>query len=586
MKKKDAEYWFGKGNELNEAGRFAEAIECYDEATELNPKDENAWLRKGSALCGLARYTEAIECYDKVIELNPEDGYAWRKKGNILHTLEQYDEAIKCYGKAIELHMEDESAWLSKGMALYELDRYVEAFECYDKAIKLNPADEYTWGFMGKFLYTIKRYEEAIKYHNKAIELNSKNGNHWNFKGDALYKLEQFDEAIKCYDEAIKLNKTDKYAWMGKGYILVKLGKYHDAAEWFHKLQTSLSTIFISPRLNDDEKKKMAHYILDDDPLFKNIKPQIATTDLDKYEKVYIQSISIISELYIARKNCVAHYTTKAASQKMLFSCPKFRLSAINHCNDPKEGITLLDYLFDGKSTPKMEREDYVAFAGSFTFNHDYLNQFRLYGKEEKNEGTGVSIVLRNSFFNGESEVKLATDSLFENCPKPEKNKFSLFRCIYIDPKIGYVVSVGHKEEYHFYAEKGNVDDAEIEEYRKSIDKVLKNVREKLKELKYLIDGLEPVIINQLLLNLRYLTKHVAFKEEQECRIVEIKSFTDKDVHPTDDFKHLYIEYLDIRNHVQKIHFGPNATEMKVYRDMLRHHRLKIDCEKSEHPFA
>ncbi|GHT53415.1 hypothetical protein AGMMS49982_16320 [Bacteroidia bacterium] len=571
MKKNDAEYWFGKGIELNKAERFAEAVECYDETIVLNPENEYVWICKGNALLALQRYDESIKCYDRAIELNSQNEHAWNFKA---------------------------SACASKGGALVDLQRYDEAIECYDEAIKLNPKDEdtnhfkgTTWIRKGFKLFDLKRYEDAIECYDKAIKLNPKDEHAWTFKGNALFELKRYYESIECYDRALEISFEFKWGWHFRGIALAKLKKFQDATKSFDKSGRSILDILMLTIINDEEKKELTPYMLDYDNLFKEIKPQIVANvltnaDLAKYEDVYIRSILIIRELHVkeSKEKNVAHYTTKVASQAMLFNGSIFRLSAINYCNDPKEGITLLDYLFDGKQTHKMKQENYGVFAGSFTFNHDYLNQFRLYGKEEKNEGTGVSIVLKNSFFN--SEAKLATQSLFESNPKLEENKFSLFRCIYIDPKTGYVAAVGHKEEYRFYAEKENVDDAEIEEYRKSIDKVLKNVREKLKELKYLIDGLEPVIINQLLLNLRYLTKHVAFKEEQECRIVEIKSFTDKDVHPTDDFKHLYIEYLDIRNHVQKIHFGPNATEMKVYRDMLRHHRLKIDCEKSEHPFA
>jgi hypothetical protein len=33
-------------------------------------------------------------------------------------------------------------------------------------------------------------------------------------------------------------------------------------------------------------------------------------------------------------------------------------------------------------------------------FNHENLNQFRLYGKENQEEGTGISIVTKGNFAN------------------------------------------------------------------------------------------------------------------------------------------------------------------------------------------
>ena len=39
------------------------------------------------------------------------------------------------------------------------------------------------------------------------------------------------------------------------------------------------------------------------------------------------------------------------------------------------------------------------SFISCFTFNNDSLNQFRLYGKQDNKEASGVSLVLRKIFF-------------------------------------------------------------------------------------------------------------------------------------------------------------------------------------------
>ena len=63
-----------------------------------------------------------------------------------------------------------------------------------------------------------------------------------------------------------------------------------------------------------------------------------------------------------------------------------FRLNTINNVNDPSEGQLLLNYLKGVKETsfyaPDFD-EKLHAFVSCFTFNHDSLNQFRLYGKQD-----------------------------------------------------------------------------------------------------------------------------------------------------------------------------------------------------------
>ena len=57
------EAWFNKGNDLVLLGKWKEAIDCYNEATDMYPEDPAAWLKKGHALKKLGRYEDAKACF-------------------------------------------------------------------------------------------------------------------------------------------------------------------------------------------------------------------------------------------------------------------------------------------------------------------------------------------------------------------------------------------------------------------------------------------------------------------------------------------------------------------------------------------
>ena len=89
-----------------------------------------------------------------------------------------------------------------------------------------------------------------------------------------------------------------------------------------------------------------------------------------------------------------------------------------------------------------------------------------------------------------------------------------------------------------------------------------------------------------MLINLRYLIKHVAFKEEQECRIFKICRLESKEV-KFDGFERIYYEYKpDVSRYIKKIYFGPKATGMRLFNDMLKQNKINIPHEKSNNPLA
>ncbi len=475
-------------------------------------------------------------------------------------------------------------------------------------------------------------FKETIEEYGKDKSLKTEIADAFNSWGDTLYNLalkkqeesslqeaeKYFKEAIGKYDIVIDQNwerKNISYYNRGAAYYRRSLINNNDkklaeelaekARESFKKEKKSILNILVY--MNDDVREGMTENdfllpLLDDlktsDGRFfkeatKNM-PQKELNKLDKYKKVYINSMYIISKLHVDNDNeeFVASYREKTISQKMLFEDTKFRLNAIDHSNDPTEGKTLLDYLYEDKPRIKKLKEKeklkenfhrkYGAFAGCFTFSYDSLNQFRLYGKEDDKEGTGLSLIFDETFFS--ERVDTAID---QNGNK----KHTLFRCIYIDPMKRRVETVGQKEKYLFFRE--NISEA-YDDYHKYIDDIIEKVNKKMEELKDLVNDkkgelekLDRNIVGQLLINLRYLTKHIAFKEEQECRIVEIHPLDYDRIKLSPDYKQMYIEYEPkVSEHIKEIYFGPKATEIEMFQNLLVHKCLDITCEKSENPLA
>ena len=78
-------------------------------------------------------------------------------------------------------------------------------------------------------------------------------------------------------------------------------------------------------------------------------------------------------------------------------------------------------------------------------------------------------------------------------------------------------------------------------------------------------------MVCNLLLNLRYIVKHVAFKEEQECRIVKIKtnSGLDKEDPRDENHERFYIDYLPVTGNVSRVYFGLKTSGLELFKSLL-----------------
>ncbi|MGB2784402.1 hypothetical protein [Psychrobacter sp.] len=95
--------------------------------------------------------------------------------------------------------------------------------------------------------------------------------------------------------------------------------------------------------------------------------------------------------------------------------------------------------------------------------------------------------------------------------------------------------------------------------------------------------------LEMIILPLKYLIKHSAFQEEQECRIVYITSLDDPKVQ-MDFGKFLYVEYEpEVKVHLDKIYIAPAASYYEPYFAKLlcgkNNMGKKIKIEPSNNPY-
>ncbi len=355
-----------------------------------------------------------------------------------------------------------------------------------------------------------------------------------------------------------------------------------------------------------------------------------------------------LSEDEQAPERKLAHYTSTYTTNKLLSKEENkdkpsaFRLNTINNVNDPSEGKLLTNYLESVKENPfyKPDFDERLhAFISCFTFNHDSLNQFRLYGKQDNKEASGMSLVFKKDFFQSKNFIGgisyLAIDNTLEiteaisNINVKESHDIqgqkiknenddqeivrrSVMRCVYLDPTSDYfhlaqrnrltffrefgdniVIKNGTKQpqaeyEWGIYQEYIKIITDEFEIAYKDLKTIYKEVEAEINSVRFNLGSLKQkdlsIVVDEILLPLKYLIKHSAFREEQECRMIYITSMDRSEV--TMGYgSFLYIEYEpDVKTHLDKIYIAPAALHHKRYFDYVLKD-VDVPVEVSENVF-
>jgi tetratricopeptide (TPR) repeat protein len=103
----DPEYWYNKGVDLANEGKYAEALAATDQALAINMSFPRAHAMRSGLLVMLGNYEEAITEADFALSskdnLSTTFAVAWANKGDALRHLGRIDEARAAFTKAKEL---------------------------------------------------------------------------------------------------------------------------------------------------------------------------------------------------------------------------------------------------------------------------------------------------------------------------------------------------------------------------------------------------------------------------------------------------------------------------------------------------
>lgn len=187
----------------DELGLTDIALKEIDKAIELNPDYSNL-CSKGGILRTSGRYAEAIDVFDQAIDVDPSYAFAYYAKGWCYELSGDDDKAMECYDLGIDLDKNYAYIYLMRGQIYLKRGDKVKADEDFNAVLQLDTlvrdgsCRQYALHFLG-------RDEEADEWMQKIIDDDPYDMGHYYDKACLYSRMGRTDEAVKALETALEM---------------------------------------------------------------------------------------------------------------------------------------------------------------------------------------------------------------------------------------------------------------------------------------------------------------------------------------------------------------------------------------------
>lgn len=578
----------------------------------------------------LWNFEYVIEKCNEYIKLYQDYSFFYNYRGLCKNNLGLYKEAIKDFDISIELNKELYNknnlyikdtveknlteTYYYRGLAKKDLREYNEAIDDFQEASKYNHT--YWWLVIhyniGVSKINLGLYQDAINEFNNII-------NRVNYYNETEKREESF--YIKLCEYHMRAYCNNAFAKLLSGQNVYKSFEDFISYNKFF-ISNNNHIIFIVSLLFENFKydliEKIFNYLIEEnyknlwenDPTYNLLKSKTRDKEILSnikknllYQYLLLQSLSFNNKTLKSEYTYnieIAHYTSLETLLKLIDSKEenkesRIRITNISNANDPKEGKILENIFNKNKLDIKIKNdENLVTLQTSFSRNKDALTMFRLYGKNENKEATGICLVLDKKYFNDtylSSVIEVNLDNKNQEEKKGNENyqiakeiiqkrleRKNLYWVIYYNEEKNQLVFNPTKSKYSSVI----IDLNTVKNNKKNINKIedlinciFHNIINSAKEIDKIEDkNLKSEIFSNLFENIRYIIKHEAFFEEQELRMLITTDYKNENINIEKDNERLYINYGELfnenENFIKEIILGGKIENKELKADYIK----------------
>jgi tetratricopeptide (TPR) repeat protein len=203
---------FDRGEALLQRGQFQQALLCFDEAKQINPRNYAAYV--GEAFCyfqtgDLGKAEAAIEF---AIKLAPKVMLLYGHRGNIRARRSDYNGAIDDYTRLVKANPEDVGALATRAQLYNQVGNFQATIADYTAALKVKPGDPALLINRGVAHYRQRHMAEAVADATAVLEKQPNLIDGYFLRAVAKYQSQGAAAGRSDFDEAVRLGLDARVA--------------------------------------------------------------------------------------------------------------------------------------------------------------------------------------------------------------------------------------------------------------------------------------------------------------------------------------------------------------------------------------
>jgi protein O-GlcNAc transferase len=237
LQPRHADAWHLRGILALQAGRFAQAVECFERALEAQGRQPAVHANLANALLESGQLQEALSHVDQADALQPNNALTLYTRARVLERLERVEDALNAVQRAVALLPDFAPAHVLRGKLLLQSGEPDDALASFECALRPNARDGGALRGRGMALHQVGRLEEALASFDAALRTDIGDAAAHVNRGDVLMDLLRVPQALECYEAALQLAPDSADALDSQGLALLMADRPAEAARAYSRLR-------------------------------------------------------------------------------------------------------------------------------------------------------------------------------------------------------------------------------------------------------------------------------------------------------------------------------------------------------------